>query len=390
VGLVGRDGHDLPLTLAGETTPGPTTRVLDVRLQRQSFRFVGVRTAPVPSLLRGFSAPVRVSFDYRDEEIVFLAAHDRDPVNRWDAAQRAFADAILRLAHDHREGRPLALPAPLVALVGRLVADRDGDPGEIALALTLPDPGYVAALEPVLDADGVCAAHTFLVRELARRHRSAFEEAQTQLRPREPYAATPAQAGARSFANACLRYLGALDDRASRALVAAHYERANNMTDAIAALSALKDSASPERERLFAHFEARWREEPLVLDKWFALESRSTRADTLPRVKALLAHPRFNARNPNRVRALVGAFVLGNFARFHGADGGGYAFAADQVLTLDATNPQLASMIAGAFGLWKRFPPPRRSRMEGALVRIARAPGLSPDVAEVVTRTLDQ
>ena len=160
------------------------------------------------------------------------------------------------------------------------------------------------------------------------------------------------------------------------------------MTDTIAALAALKDTMSPERDRLFAQFEAKWRDEPLVLDKWFALEARSQRADALARVKALLAHPRFNARNPNRVRALVGAFALGNFARFHAADGAGYAFAADQALALDATNPQLASMIASAFSLWKRFAPPRRAKMEAALVRISKTPNLSPDVREIVTRSL--
>jgi aminopeptidase N len=389
IGLLGPNGRDLPLTLAGETAPGPTTRVLNVRETRQAFKFTGVPSAPVPSLLRGFSAPVKVTFDYRDDDIVFLAAHDSDPVNRWDAAQRAFADALLRLARNHREGRALVLPAPLNALVGHLLADERSDPAEIALGLALPDPGYVAALEPVVDVDGITAAHAFLLRELARRQRGAFEVVETRVRLREPYAITPAQAGARSLANVCLRYLGALDDRSARALVAERFERADNMTDTIAALSAVKDTTSPERDRLFAHFEAKWRDEPLVLDKWFALEARSLRADTLARVKALLAHPRFNARNPNRVRALVGAFALGNFARFHAADGAGYAFAADQVQALDATNPQLASMIAGAFSLWKRFAAPRRAKMEAALVRISKTPHLSPDVREIVTRSLD-
>ncbi len=160
------------------------------------------------------------------------------------------------------------------------------------------------------------------------------------------------------------------------------------MTDSIAALAALTDGVSPERDALFARFEAKWRDEPLVLDKWFALEAMSGRADTLERVRKLLAHPRFNARNPNRVRSLVGAFTLRNFARFNAADGAGYAFAADQVLALDATNPQLAATIAGAFTLWKRFPEPRRGLMQATLQRIALAPGLSPDVTEVVTRTL--
>jgi len=389
LGLIGPDGRDLPLTLDGERTPGPTTRVLDVRKARESFRFVGVTTPPVPSLLRGFSAPAKVSFDYRDEEVLFLAAHDSDPVNRWDAAQHAFADALLRLARDHREGRPFDLPAPLASLVGHLLADDGGDPAVTALSLVLPDPGYVAALEPVIDADGVSAAHAFLQHALAERHRQAFEAVETCVRPREPYEATPAQAGARRLANVCLRYLGTQDDRPARARVVAQYERSDNMSDAIAALTALRDTSSPDRDRLFAHFEGKWRDEPLVLDKWFALEASSVRADTLARVRALLAHPRFNARNPNRVRSLVGAFALGNFARFHAADGAGYAFGAEQVLALDATNPQLASTIAGAFSLWKRFPAPRRARMEAALARIAQTSGLSPDVREIVSRTLD-
>jgi aminopeptidase N len=160
------------------------------------------------------------------------------------------------------------------------------------------------------------------------------------------------------------------------------------MTDAIAALAALKDSDAPERHDLYARFEARWRDEPLVLDKWFALEATATRAGTLARVRSLLAHPRFNARNPNRVRSLVGAFALRNYACFHAADGAGYAFVADQVLALDAANPQLAASVASAFNLWKRFPEPRRARMQAALERLAAAKGLSNDVAEIVSRAL--
>ena len=198
-----------------------------------------------------------------------------------------------------------------------------------------------------------------------------------------------AQAGPRRLRNAALRYLGALDDAPARALAIAQYDAADNMTDAIAALAALKDSDAAERHDLFARFEARWREEPLVLDKWFALEATALREGTLARVRSLLAHPRFNARNPNRVRSLVGAFALRNYARFHAADGAGYAFVADQVLALDPANPQLASSVASAFNLWKRFPPPRRALMQVALERVAGTKGLSNDVAEIVSRTLD-
>ncbi len=389
VGLVGSEGGDLPLRLAGEAAAGGTTRVLSLTKTSQAFRFVDVATRPVPSLLRGFSAPVRLEFDYSDEEIAFLAAHDSDPVNRWDAAQRAYAQAILRLARAARAGAPMVVPDTLIALVGRLLRDVASDPALVALALTLPDPAYVAALEPVLDVDGVSAAWQQLKLTLANAHRATFERVESARRPDGAYAPTPAQIGQRSLANVCLRYLGALDDAPARRRAIQRYERAGNMTDAIAALAAIKDSMAGERDDLFARFEARWRDEPLVLDKWFALQARSQRDDALARVDALLKHPRFNVKNPNRVRSLVGAFALGNFPRFHATDGAGYAFTADQVLALDPGNPQLASALAGAFNLWKRFPDPRRSSMERALLHIARTPGLSPDVREVVTRTLE-
>jgi aminopeptidase N len=389
MGLVGPDGRDLPLRLAGEAAPAGTTRVLSLTQQSEIFRFVDVPARPVPSLLRGFSAPVKLEVELSDGDLVLLAGHDSDPVNRWDAAQRAFAKAILRLAHAARAGEPLALPDGLAALVRRLLDDEASDPALIALALSLPDPAYVAALEPVLDVDAVTQAWRTVQRELALRHRAALERVEASRRPAGAYSPAPRDVALRSLANVCLRYLGAIDDAAVRRLARERYARARNMTDAIAALAALKDSAAAERDDLYAQFEARWRDEPLVLDKWFALQARSQREDALVRVKSLLAHPRFNARNPNRVRSLVGAFALGNFARFHAADGAGYEFTADQVLALDPANPQLASALAGAFNLWKRFAEPRRSAMQRALARIARSPGLSPDVREVVSRTLE-
>jgi aminopeptidase N len=276
----------------------------------------------------------------------------------------------------------------MVEVVRSLVVDRTGDPALIALALTPPDPGYVAALAEAIDVDGIDAARCFLVSELARLLRREFAATYTRHRVSAVYAPTPEQMGARKLANTCMRYLCAADDARASALATAQFDAADNMTDSVAALAALNDGDTPERKALFQRFEVRWRDEPLVLDKWFALEATSARTETLARVKRLLAHPRFNAKNPNRVRSLVGAFTLRNFARFHGRDGGGYAFAADQVLVLDPTNPQLAAAIAGAFNLWKRFPEPRRGLMQAALQRMATAPGLSPDVTEVVTRTL--
>ncbi len=388
IGLVGPDGRDLPLLL--ETDVGTVeTRVLDVREARQQFRFVGVDAPPVPSLLRGFSAPVRLDFPYTDRELAFLAAHDADPVNRWDAAQRTFVTALLWLAREKRVDKPLVLPVALEHVVAHLLADAHSDPALIAATLTPPDLAYVAAMEATLDVDGIVAAREFLMQALAAKLRPAFEGLVARHRPELAYAPASPQIGTRRLRNVALRYLGTLDDAPSRALAIAQYDAADNMTDAIAALAALRDSDAPERHDLYARFEARWRDEPLVLDKWFALEATSQREGALGRVKTLLAHPRFNVRNPNRVRSLVGGFALRNFARFNAADGGGYAFVADRVLALDPSNPQIASSIAGAFNLWKRFPEPRRVAMKSALERIAKEPTLSPDVAEIVSRTLD-
>ncbi|MFO1397923.1 MAG: aminopeptidase N [Burkholderiales bacterium] len=388
LGLIDADGRDIPLRLVDEAAPLGTTRVLDVRAAQQSFTFAGIGQRPVPSLLRGFSAPAVVEFGYGEDDLAFLAAHDSDPVNRWDAAQRSFANAILALAAAHGTGQPLVVPRSLRGIVARLLDDHASDPALLALALMPPASSYVAALQPVLDVDGVVAASTFIMRDLATSLRSEFERVYRERRVHGPYAPTPDQSGSRRLANTCLAYLARIDDDAARALVVAHYDAADNMTDSLSALAALRDSVSAERDALYGRFEARWRDEPLVLDKWFAQEAQSLRADALPRVQQLLAHPRYNARNPNRVRSLVGAFTLRNFARFNDATGAGYNFAADQVLALDATNPQLAATIAGAFNLWKRFPEPRRGLQQAAMQRIAAMPGLSPDVTEVVTRTL--
>src|SRR5438067_3402517 len=241
IGLLDRNGYDLPLTLEGEESAGPTTRVLNLMEPRQIFRFVDLPGAPVPSLLRGFSAPVKLLHEYRDNELAFLASHDSDPVNRWDAAQRSFADALLSLARDHREGKPLAPPQAVASIVAHLLADDTSDPALIALALTLPDPGYVATLEPTLDVDGVSAAHAFTLREIAASLRQTLEDVYRRRRPRQRYEKTPMQIAARALSNVCLRYLGALDDAPSRALAVAQFEGADNMTDTIGALAALKD-----------------------------------------------------------------------------------------------------------------------------------------------------
>ena len=273
-------------------------------------------------------------------------------------------------------------------VVRRLLDDDASDPSLRALALELPDAAYVASLEPVIDPDGIGAALAFVERALAAELRDAFESAYRRHRLGGAYAWQPRPAGCTQPVEPVPALSGRARRRRRARLAIEQFDAADNMTDSIGALRALRDSLSPARDAIYRRFEAKWRDEPLALDKWFDLQAQSARGDTLAMVRTLIAHPRFNARNPNRVRSLVGAFALRNFARFNAADGAGYTFAAEQVRALDTINPQLASTIAGAFNLWKRFAEPRRTQMQRSLERIARTRGLSPDVGEVVMRTL--
>ena len=387
-GLLDAGGADLPLTLAGETVPGATTRVLSLTEPRASFVFTGIDARPVPSLNRGFSAPVRMETDCTDADLAFLAANDSDPVNRWEAAQRIYCTAVFTAMRAAAAGAPLPEDPAIGALIAGIVADERADPALRALAINPPDFAYLAGLAATIDIDAMVAAREHVVRLVARSARDTLLRCYQSLRVREPYAPTPAQVGARLLSNRCLRYLCAQDDPAAFALATAQFDAADNMTDAIAALVAVNHSDAPAREALFARFEARWRDEPLVLDKWFALQATAMRADTLQRVRSLLGHPRFNARNPNRIRSLVASFALANWPAFHAGDGEGYAFVADQAIALDRTNPQVAAVLAGAFNQWRRHAEPRRGLQRRALERIGDTPGLSPDVAEIVARNL--
>ncbi|MDQ6618097.1 MAG: aminopeptidase N [Pseudomonadota bacterium] len=388
VGLVGPDGADVALTLEGESTQTATTRVLSLKQRRQEFRFVDVDAHPVPSLLRDFSAPVRLEFPYTEAELVFLASNDSDAVNRWDASQRIFVDAILALASAHEAGGPLRLPTSLAQLANHLLRDVSADPSLLRLALTPPDLSYLAGLVETIHVESLVTAREFVVRELAMAARGAFEATYARSRVTAPYSPSQTQMGPRGLANLCLGYLCAINDDTARALAVAQYDHCDNMTDAIGALAALNDGESREREALFARFEARWHDEPLVLDKWFALQAMAHHPATLARVRLLLDHPKFNVRNPNRVRSLLASFGLRNWSCFNARDGSGYALLADQVMRLDRLNPHLSSMLASAFNQWRRFAEPQRSLQHEALQSIAQLREISPDLGEIVTRNL--
>jgi aminopeptidase N len=390
VGLLAPDGRELPLRLEGEPDPGRagTTRVLELREAEQRFRFVGVEEPPVPSLLRGFSAPVRLVMPRPRAELAFLMGRDSDPVNRWEAGQTLARELLLELCGARAAGLPLVLDPLFVEAFRRVLLDPGLDGSLKALALSLPTERELAQAMAVVDVEGLHAAREFAIAELARQLRADFESIHAANLPEGPTRIDRDSIARRRLKNATLRYLTCAGDPESLARLTRQFESADNMTDRQAALVLLAEHPGPARESALAAFYARFERDPLVVDKWFSVQAQSSAPDTVERVRALCGHPAFTLRNPNRVRSLVGAFATSNAFHFHAADGAGYAFLADRVLELDPLNPQVAARLAASLSSWRRYDPGRQALMKQQLERIAGAERLSKDVYEIVERTL--
>jgi aminopeptidase N len=392
VGLLGPDGAELPLALQGSNVPEasrPKTLVLNVTAPEQTFTFVDVSDRPVPSLLRGFSAPVKLSSDLTEADLLFLMAHDTDGFTRWEAGQTLGTRLLLGLIADVQAGRDLAVPAAFVDAAAAVLADADRDPAFAAQALLLPTGAYLVTQMAVADPIAIHTARKFVVRTLGERLREEWLATYRRLAGGDSDAIDAAAIGRRSLKNMSLGYLTATDDAEAAALAAAQFRNAASMTDAMAALYCLTDSESPEREAVLEAFRAKWAGDKLVMDKWFAVQAVSARADTLDRVKALLGHPQFDLRNPNKIYSLIGSFAGGNLLRFHAPDGSGYAFLADMVLRIDPMNPQVAARLMGQFSRIKRFDARRQAQMRDQLVRIIETKPLSTDVLEIASRCLE-
>jgi aminopeptidase N len=388
VGFVGPDGRDLPLRLEGEAGASDTTRVLSVKAPQQRFTFVDVPAAPVPSLLRDFSAPVMLKFDYTSEELAHLMAHDSDPFNRWEAGQRLAKNLLLEEIATYRPGQEPKVPESFVAAFSRVLADARHDPAFAAEALTLPAEGVIAEAMDVVDPDAIHATRNAIARHLARALRPELLAAYAANTVAGRYSPDAASAGKRALHNLCLAYLMELADDEVRALAIRQFERADNMTDAMAALAVLANCDCPERPQALDAFHVKWHDEPLVVDKWLRVQATARLPGTLAEVQRLLGHPSFEITNPNKVYALIGGFAMGNHVRFHAAGGAGYAFLADQVIRIDALNPQVAARMARAFDRWRRFDADRQAHARAALERIRETRSLSKDTVEVVTKAL--
>jgi len=395
IGLIGRDGADMVLHLEGESAPSGTTRVLEFTQTEQTFTFVDVRETPLPSLLRNFSAPVVVRYDYTVDQLQFLFAHDSDPFNRWEAGQRLATRELLALAACAAQNMPLRLGDSVVSAFARVLTDESLSPAFRELALMLPSESYLADEMAESHPAAVHRARQFLRKRLASALRDDWLAIYARHRTPGAYASTPEEAAHRGLKNLALAYLAELDDPADAVrLATAQYHEANNMTDRAAALSALLAAStvkeSQAAESALADFYNRFENEPLVIDKWFTLQATQHGTESLAIidvVRKLMAHPSFNLKNPNRVRSLIFSFCSSNAAQFHAEDGSGYAFWAEQVIALDAFNPNLAARLARSLELWRRYTPSLREKMRAALEHVA-AQMLSRDVREIVEKAL--
>jgi aminopeptidase N len=388
LGLLDPAGTPLPLQLQGESAPVGTSRVLEVSAAEQRFTFTGIAERPVPSLLRGFSAPVILESDASDADRRLLMAHDPDPFVRWESGHGYALKLMLGLLADHRAGRPLRLDAGLADAFAQTLANTDMDHAFRAQALALPSEIYVAEQMAEIDVDGIHAVREFLRTALGERLAEPWSAAYRALQTNQPYRFDAAEIGRRALKNLALAYLLAAGGDEGQASCLAQFRHADNMTDTIAALGLLAESNLPERTEALADFYARWRDDALVIDKWFALQALAQRPDAIDVVSGLLGHEAFILTNPNRVRALIGAFAQGNPTGFHRADGAGYRFVADHVLLLDRKNPQVASRLAKPLGRWRRYDPIRQDHMRAQLERILAAPHLSRDVYEIASKSL--
>jgi aminopeptidase N len=387
VGLLDADGRDIPLQLQGEPTSRGTSRVLSLTQQETVFRFVNVPAQPVPSLGRNFSAPVIINYAYSDDALQHLLSFDSDPVNRWEAGQRLTLKLLLQGIADYQNGRELRFPDFLADAFGHVLSDGLKDPAFAAEALALPLEVYIAEQLMVIDPGAVHHVRLAMRRFLAQRLKPALQKTYDACVVTGSYSPDAASAGRRALRNLSLAYQMELDELEVRKLCVKQLRQADNMTDALAALTALANCDCPERKPALDEFCTRWKEEPLVVDKWLAVEALSRLPGTVTRVKELTSHPAFTLENPNKVYALIGSFG-GNQVNFHAADGAGYDFMREQILALDPVNPQVASRMARHFERWKRFEPKRRGLMKAALEQVTGVRGLSKETAEVVNKAL--
>lgn len=389
IGLLDRDGNNMPLMLEGDNTASSTTtRILSVLDEDNTFTFINVKQPPVLSLGRGFSAPVKIVLEEDNSRLAFLLAHDNDAFNRWDASQKLALHTLTGLITVIQNGDPLEVSKDVINAYQKALTDKELDKALIAQILTLPSENYIADQLEVVDVDAIHTAREFMRQTLALRLKNDFLDIYNSNQNQKSYAFTANDMAQRSLKNTALAYLGMTDDNAMYQLCIEQYSTANNMTDVMSALAVISHIDIPQRQTLLDDFYHKWQSDNQVVEKWFSLQAGSSLPDTLTHVKFLMKHIAFSLTNPNKVRALIGRFCAANPVRFHAADGSGYIFLADQVIALDECNPQIAARLVQSMSRWRRFDLRRQELMCTQLQRILAHKGLSKDVYEIASKSL--
>jgi aminopeptidase N len=385
IGLVGPDGRDMALKFAGGGAL--SDGVLSVTKPQQTFEFLEVAERPVPSLLRGFSAPVNVRLDLPDDDLEFLMGHDSDLFNRWQAANTYAMRLLVDLTRARKADTLDNRIAAFATALGRSLADASLEPAYCAELLRLPSESDVAReIARNVDPAAIHAARKRMVKLVGKTLGPALEATYVRLASRDAYSPDAASAGRRSLRNGALVLLQARGGQADLARVAAHFAAADNLTDQAAALYLLSGAPARWRDPALASFHTRWKGDHLVIDTWFAAQAVAPGAGTLARVRKLTRDPLFQITTPNKVRALIGNFANANPVQFNRPDGRGYAFVAGAIVQIDRFNPQVSARLASAFRSWKTLEPGRRKLVKDALTRIAKTKGLSRDLYEMVSK----
>ncbi|CAA6823655.1 MAG: Membrane alanine aminopeptidase N (EC [uncultured Thiotrichaceae bacterium] len=388
MGLLNADGTEIPLQLEGERAAVGTSRMIPLTDTLMSVTFINVAEQPVPSLFRGFSAPIRLEYAYSADDLTFLMANDSDAFNRWQAGQELAMQTLLGMVEASTQQEAFGLEHSFIEAFQKILNDTSLDAALRAEALALPGCGEVAErIGKNVDPDAVFQAVEFMKRTLANALRIDFDTQFEQLANDEEYKIDPVSMGERQLKNLCLMYLSYVDDEGIAEQCYTHFSTANNMTESMAGLAILSHMECPQSEQSIQEFYTKWSDNVQVMDAWFSVQAASRKPTTLACVTELMGHEKFSMKNPNKVRSLVGSFS-GNFSLFHAEDGSGYAFLADRVLELDTMNPQVASRMVRALMKWKQYETGRAELMKQQLTRILAKDGLSGDVYEIVSKSL--
>ncbi|NOQ62951.1 MAG: aminopeptidase N [Methyloprofundus sp.] len=384
------DQQGLPLSpIIANTSSNDNEVILELKSATQSFVFENLKSAPVVSLLRGFSAPVKIKMQRPLSELAFLLQYDNDSFNRWEAGQQLSVAIIFDLISAIKQGQALSMPSILVASFKAVLAKSWDDLAYLACLLSLPAESYIAELMDVVDVNAIHQARQFVKRQLAEQLSEQFQALYADNHQAATRKLDAISIAKRKIKNVCLDYLSQLDNQQSHQLANQQFADAQTMTDQIAALGAIVNSQNPAKKDSLQAFYQQWQDEALVIDKWFILQASSSQPKTFSVVQDLLQHSAFELKNPNRVRALVGAFSQANPLHYHAENGEGYQFLADQVLALNTLNPQVASRMVGALTQWRRFDRQRQELMKQQLERIINTPDISKDVFEIASKSLD-